>query len=65
MDKKRAAYRQILIVFVALAVLTIAEYIVAVAVQSAVLLIIIALAKAGLILQYFMHVYRVWRSEAH
>jgi cytochrome c oxidase subunit IV len=28
-------------------------------------LIIVALVKAGLIIQYFMHIYRLWREESH
>ena len=29
------------------------------------LLFLIALVKAGLIVNYFMHVYRLWREESH
>lgn len=64
-EKKAADFRQIRNVFFALAFLTLAEFLIALYVPSGVLLIIIALAKAGLIVQYFMHVYRVWRPEAH
>ncbi len=65
MDKK-AVLRQILIVFVVLAVLTAIEYFVALNLDNpAVLLFIIALIKAGLVVQYFMHFYRIWRGEAH
>lgn len=62
---KAADYRRIYIVFVALAILTIAEYFVSVQLGSAVFLILIALAKAALIVQFFMHVYRLWREEEH
>ena len=64
-EAKAAAYRQGLIVFLGLAVLTIVEYFVAVSLNSAVLLLILALVKAALIVQYFMHVYRLWREEEH
>ena len=65
MDKK-AAYRQILIEFIVLAVLTAVEYFVALNLDNAaVLLFIIALIKAGLVVQYFMHFYRLWRAEEH
>jgi len=65
MDKK-AAYRQILIVFIVLAVLTAVEYFVVLNLDNAaVLLFIIALIKAGLVVQYFMHFYRLWRAEEH
>lgn len=63
-DKKTAAYRQGVMVFVGLAVLTIAEFFVSAATDgSAVLLFIIALVKAGIIVNFFMHIYRLWRAE--
>jgi cytochrome c oxidase subunit 4 len=63
----KAAYRRGLYVLVGLVVLTALEFLVAVALGgSPVFLFIIALAKAGVILQYFMHVGRVWgEEEAH
>jgi caa(3)-type oxidase subunit IV len=65
-DKKRAGYRQGIVVFIALAVLTAIEYLVALNLSNpAVPLVIIALVKAGLIVQYFMHIYRLWREESH
>lgn len=64
-EKKAAAFRKILIVFIVLAVLTGVEFFVAQAGGSAVLLFLIAFAKTGLILNYFMHVYRLWREDAH
>ncbi len=52
-------------VFLALAVLTIVEYIVAVGVDANLPVIaVIALGKAGFIVYYFMHVVRAWRGEA-
>jgi caa(3)-type oxidase subunit IV len=60
-----AAIRTGWMVFVALAVLTIVEYIVAVGVDANLPVVaVIALAKAGLIIYYFMHVVRAWRGEA-
>lgn len=50
-------------VFIALAVLTIIEYFAGIYVQSPVLLFILALIKAALIVQFFMHIYRLWREE--
>lgn len=64
-EAKAAAYRRGMFVFIALAILTIIEYFVGVALNSAVLLFILALLKAALIVQYFMHIYRLWREEAH
>ena len=56
-------YRQIYLVFAVLVVLTIVEFIVSATFNSAVFLLLIALAKAGLIVQFFMHIYRLWRTE--
>jgi hypothetical protein len=54
-------------VLVGLAVLTGLEFLVASALGgSTVFLFILALAKAGIILQYYMHVDRLWsEEEAH
>lgn len=63
-SKRAAAYRQGIYVFLGLAVLTIAEFFVSAATDgSAVLLLIIALVKAGVIANFFMHIYRLWRAE--
>lgn len=64
-DKKAAAYRLGVITLAILAVLTIVEYIVAVYLGSLVLLFIIALIKAAVIVQNFMHITRLWREESH
>ncbi|MFA7249122.1 MAG: cytochrome C oxidase subunit IV family protein [Dehalococcoidia bacterium] len=62
-----AAQRTGLNVFVILAVLTIVEYIVAVTLDSTVLLVallsVAALAKCWAIVTYFMHIARLWRGE--
>jgi hypothetical protein len=64
---RKAAYRQGIAVLVGLAVLTAAEFGVAAFLEGAVaLLFVFVLAKAGLILQYYMHLNRVWsEEEAH
>ncbi len=64
---RKADYRQGVMVLIGLAVLTVLEFVIAVILQGSVsLLFIIVLAKAGLILQYFMHVNSVWSDgEAH
>jgi caa(3)-type oxidase subunit IV len=64
-DRKSAEYRRIFMVFVALAVLTIVEYVVGLAFPSPAILLILALTKTVLIVNFFMHVYRLWREEAH
>ncbi len=63
--KKAAKLRLGWIVIAVLGVLTAVEYWIAVAVQTAVLpiLAVIGLGKAGLIVQYFMHVAHLWRGE--
>ena len=61
---RKADYRQGVMVLVGLAVLTALEYVIAVILEGSVsLLFIVVLAKAGLILQYYMHVNRVWSDE--
>ncbi|MCA9929661.1 MAG: cytochrome C oxidase subunit IV family protein [Anaerolineales bacterium] len=64
-ELKAVAYRRGIYVFLVLAVLTAVEYLVAISFNSTVLLFIIALLKAAAIVQYFMHVYRLWREESH
>ncbi|MCB8936232.1 MAG: hypothetical protein H6663_12260 [Candidatus Promineofilum sp.] len=69
-ERKSAAYRLGLITLAMLAVLTIIEFFVAVYVQSVyvqslVLLFIIAVVKAAIIVQNFMHIARLWREESH
>lgn len=64
-EKKSAAYRLGLITMVLLAVLTIVEFFVAVYIESLVLLFIIAVVKAAIIVQNFMHIARLWREESH
>lgn len=63
-EGRRAAYRLGFLVLVGLAVLTGLEFLIAgVTDGSAVFLFIIALIKAGIILQYYMHVRSVWAEE--
>lgn len=64
-EKKAAAYRLGLITLGILGVLTLAEFFVAIALQSTVLLLLIALVKAAVIINNFMHIYRLWREEDH
>lgn len=61
-----STYRRNFNVFLALAVLTVLEYVISTQLGgSFVVLVLIALVKAGLIVNYFMHVYRLWRQERH
>jgi len=63
---RRAAYRQIMIVATVLMILTVAEYALGFVTSSAALFFLVALAKGGLVVHFFMHMYRLWRpEEAH
>jgi hypothetical protein len=65
-QKKAAAYRLGIYVLVGLAILTAVEFGVALLFEgSAALLFVLALAKAGAIIQYYMHLNNVWSEEAH
>lgn len=63
--KKASKLRLGWIVIGALAVLTVVEYWIAISVHSTALpyLTVIAVIKAGLIIQYFMHVAQLWRAD--
>jgi cytochrome c oxidase subunit 4 len=65
--ERKATYRLGAYVLIGLAVLTALEVVVASVLEgSVVFLFVIALAKAGVIVQYYMHVNRVWgEEEAH
>lgn len=56
---KSNALRQGALVFVFLAVLSALEFFVAIAIGSVVLLVTIALVKFGLVLYYYMHIYKL------
>jgi hypothetical protein len=63
---RRAAYRRGVYVLVGLAALTAVEFGVALLFEgSGALLFVLALAKAGTIIQYYMHLDNVWSEEAH
>ena len=62
-ERKSAAYELGGTVLLGLAVLTAVEYAFGVRGLSIVALFIIALIKAGMILNYFMHVSRLWSEE--
>lgn len=64
-ENKAAAYRLGWITLVILAVLTIGEFIVSIYLGSLVLLFIVAVIKAAVIVQNFMHITRLWREESH
>jgi hypothetical protein len=63
--RRAAAYRLGALVLLGLGVLTAVELWVANALGATVILLLLGMFKAGLILQYFMHVRRLWTEEAH
>ncbi len=62
-ETRAAAYRRSAIVALVLAVLTIIEYYAAIYLESTVVLFLLALFKAVAVLNYFMHVSRLWTQQ--
>ncbi len=62
-EKRAAAYRLSVTVGLVLAILSVLEYFAAIYMGSTVLLMLLALFKAVAVLNYFMHVSRLWRQE--
>jgi len=62
MDKK-SALNQGIVIFAFLAVLTALEFFIAIAMDAIALLGVVALVKAGLVLYYYMHIYRLNNEE--
>ncbi len=62
-NKKSAALMQGVFVFVALAVLTGVEYLIAVSTDLVGLIFVLLLAKAVLVVYFFMHISRLFSSE--
>lgn len=60
---KSSALAQGLQIFIFLAVLTALEFAIAILVKSVILLTLVALIKAGLVMYYYMHVYRLSQNE--
>jgi cytochrome c oxidase subunit IV len=63
MEQKTNKLRVGVLTFVALAILTAVEYIIAISGLPVVILWAIALVKAGLVIWFFMHVARVFDSQ--
>jgi hypothetical protein len=61
--KRAAAYRLSATVALVLAVLTGIEYVVSQGFPSTVLLLLLGLFKAVAVVNYFMHISRLWRQE--
>jgi len=58
-DNKAGVFRQGLIIFIFLAVLTGLEFFIAIAIGAVALLAVVAVIKVGLVLYYYMHMYRL------
>jgi len=56
---KSSAMRQGLLIFIYLTVLTALEFFIAIFISNAPLLVVVAIVKAGLVLYYYMHIYRL------
>lgn len=61
--KKAAAFQQGVITLIVLAALTGAEYYIAVNSNLWSVLVVVALIKAGIVLQYFMHLPRMFSED--
>ena len=62
-NKKSAALRQGVLVFIALAVLTAVEYGIAISINNTLLLFVALLIKAALVVYFYMHIPRVLSPE--
>jgi len=56
---KKTALNQGMIIFIFLAILTALEFFIAIAMDAVPLLVIVALVKAGLVMYYYMHIYKL------
>ena len=61
--KKAQEFRRGVVVLVILAVLTLVEFGIAITTNLWFLLVVIALVKAAIVIQYFMHLPRVFSEE--
>ena len=60
---KKTALNQGVIIFIFLAVLTALEFFIAVSMDAVPLLVLVALVKAGLVVYYYMHIYKLNAEE--
>ncbi len=62
-ERKSKAYRASIMTAIILAVLTVIEYFVALVTGSAIIMMLLGLAKAYFVVYNFMHVARLWLPE--
>ena len=63
--RKSAIYRQGIVVAIILAIVTGIEYYVALNLNSFAIMMILALLKAILVVNYFMHMRSLWSEDEH
>ena len=63
--RKSALYREGIIVAIVLAVVTVIEYYVALNLNSFAIMMILAVLKAILVVNYFMHIRSLWSEDEH
>ena len=63
--RRSGIYREGIIVAVLLAILTVIEYYVALTFNSFAIMMILALLKAVLVVNYFMHIRSLWSEDEH
>ena len=63
--RKSAIYREGIIVAIILAIVTVIEYYVALNLNSFAIMMILALLKAILVVNYFMHIRSLWSEDEH
>ena len=62
-QSKSSALGQGVVIFVYLTILTLIEFFIAVTFKSLVLLLVVAVAKAGLVMYYYMHIYKLGQND--
>ncbi len=64
-EKHSPSLNQGVVVFILLAFLTLVEFFIAITNQSLLLLAIVALTKGGMVLYYYMHIYKLGAEDEH
>ncbi|MEX1018826.1 MAG: cytochrome C oxidase subunit IV family protein [Litorilinea sp.] len=62
-EKRTAAYRLSTTIFIVLLVLTVIEYYAGLYFPSTIILLLLALFKAIAVVNYYMHISRLWSQE--
>ena len=62
-EEHSGSLNQGLVIFIILAFLTLMEFLIAIANQSLLLLSIVSIIKAGLVMYYYMHVYKLAEAD--